>query len=205
MLRTFDHTTPLQDLLMEVLFTRAALEADPDAADLLPQTEGWLPGVLALQSQWLENLILRMGIDARRIVANNRLDPLCFKFGDHLLLAVNKDRASVRWKRYFKEAPSRFVRSPLAEQTTAVDGWLVTDDPVLEPFRAELALWNGKAKAALAEEPTSRQATANLDARRGEFARQLVTERDRLLWALAVRAEAKSLDRLWPYGFFLRG
>lgn len=205
MLRKFDHTTPLNDLLMEALFTRAAVQADPDAEDLLPQTEGWVPGVLALQALWLENLTLRMGIEARRMVANNRLDPLCARFGDQLLLAVNKDRESVRWKRYFKEAPSRFVRAALAEQTAAVDGWLLTQDPVLEPFRAELALWNGKARAALAEEPASLQATANLDTHRDEFARSFVADRDRLLRALAERAEEKGLDRLWPYGFFLRG
>ncbi len=40
-----DHEMTFDDMEDEVVYTRAALRADPDARDLLPLTDGWMPAV----------------------------------------------------------------------------------------------------------------------------------------------------------------
>ncbi len=202
--RQITATTSFWDLKMEIFFTRAALQADPDAHDLLGRTDGWLLRVEAAEKQMLENLAERMLVDAERVVANNRLDYLCLKFSTNLEAAVLKDRTSVRWKRYLDEQPTRFVRQPLQDQVSDVNGWLATQDPVLEPLREGLTLWSAAAQKALNKEPMTRQKTADLHQLREDHAALFTRERDALERELAIRADARELGRDWSGGFFLK-
>lgn len=197
--------TSMADLKTEVIYTRAGLAADPDAADLVGHTDGWLAGAQALEAQMLENLIERTTMDAERSVANIRLDAGCIHFSDDLLHVVNKDRASVRWRRYFDEMPTRFVRRALAEQVKRVVGWLGTQDSALEPHRAALTLWSGAAQKALDKEEASKQATAKLNLAREAHAKALTRARDALHRLLAERADERELPRDWADAFFLQG
>lgn len=197
-------TTSFYDLKMMVFFTRAALQADPDAAQLLPRTEGWLLRIEVVEKQALANLAQRMVVDAKRMVANARLDGLCTKFGDRLTLAVNKDRSSVRFKRYFHESVWKFVKQPLQDQVRAVNGWLTTEEPELDPVREALGFWANRAQEALDQEPTSRLATSHLDEQREVLAAELTRDRDALERDLDEVAEEKDLGRGWSAGFFLK-
>jgi len=187
----------------EVLFTRAAVAADPDAAPLLSHTDGWLDMIQAARAADMKARTAVANADAARIVANGRLDAACVAFGDDLYMAVGKDTSSPRWRKFFAVAVSRFVRQALPRQVRQVTAWLAqADDPVLNKHRATLQAWTDKADAALTQ-------TAALALVRGEawtafeqLAEDLTRERDGLRDALAAVARHKGLARTWPDLFF---
>ena len=187
----------------EILFTRAAVKADPDAADLLSLTDAWMGMVESARAAAFR---AREGVadaDGARSVANHRLDAACEKFGDGLLLAVGKDRASARWTRFFDRAVSRFIRMPLAAQVNRVKGWLTgAADAELDKNRTDLGMWTEKAAGALVA--TAGTATARGDAwiARDSLAEGLTAARDGLAEALASRARERNMGRDWPSVFF---
>src|SRR5437016_4766255 len=103
----------LDDAEDEILFTRAALKADPDAQTLVPSTDTWMSLVDDARTKDREARESVMDTDARRIVANARLDAACTRFGDDLFLACGKDTKAKRWTQFFSVAVSRFIRQPL--------------------------------------------------------------------------------------------
>jgi hypothetical protein len=197
---TLDH---MED---EILYTRAALAADPDASDLLASTDDWLAQVDAARERDRAARVAVSEASASRRVANGRLDAACVGFGDALYLAAGKDRAAARWTRFFRGATStasRFVRQPLRDEVAAVRAWLgVTGDDVLDAHRAELERWATAAQQAL--ERTDATATARGEARvaREELADALTRQRDGLEAELVGRGQDRGLARDWPAVFF---
>ncbi len=187
----------------EVLFTRAAIAADPDAAPLVSHTDGWLDMIQAARDADMKARSAVANADAARTVANGRLDAACVAFADDLYMAVGKDTSSPRWRRFFAVAVSRFVRQALSKQVRQVNAWLAqADEPVLKKHRATLHAWADKADAALTQ-------TAALALARGEawsafeqLAEDLTRDRDGLRDALAAIARHKGLPRTWPDLFF---
>jgi hypothetical protein len=187
----------------EVMFTQAALKADPDAEDLLPMTGAWLGtidmGRPADRAAWQAVA----NADAARVIANGRLDLTCTAFGDELYLAVRKDRTSSEWRQFFAAAVSVFVRQALARQVATVRSWLQgSTHPVLENHRAELARWSTKADEALVATRGTALVRGTAHQAREEMAEDLTRERDGLYVALVQRAEERRLPRDWPSLFF---
>ncbi len=186
----------------EILYTSAALEADPDAKDLVASTSGWLP---ALDKVRARDRDVRQGAakaDATRAVSNVRLDHSVVDFGDDLHAAVKKDHSAPRWLTFFKVAVSIFVKSALPREVETVKGWLGVKDAVLEKHRAPLTQWSTAAENAIV-------ATRALGPRRGEvwqareeLADALTRERDGLHAALTQRANERTLPREWANTFF---
>ncbi|MBN1771964.1 MAG: hypothetical protein JXB32_11915 [Deltaproteobacteria bacterium] len=189
----------------EILFTKAALRADPDAADLLPITEEWMNLVTTARSSWIEARQMLVNTDAERVVANHRLDRACTAFGIDLFQAVQRDTSSRRWTKFLDRAVSRFVRMPLGQQVNRVKAWLrETDDDVLQGHREELTQWVTKASTAL-------EATAGTAGVRGkawivrdDLGDGLTAARDGLHETLAARARERGMGRDWPDVFFRR-
>ena len=75
----------------EVLFTRSAIAADPDAASLLSHTDDWLEMMKQARDADMKARAAVANADAIRMVANARLDAVCVAFGDDLYMAVDKD------------------------------------------------------------------------------------------------------------------
>ncbi|HZX00642.1 MAG TPA: hypothetical protein VFF45_00195 [Bacilli bacterium] len=186
----------------EVYFTRSTLKADPDAQDLLVFTDGWTG--LVEQARTKERLAREAlaDADAARIIANDRLDRVCERFGDDLFRAVDKNRSAARWTQFFNVAVSRFIRQALRVQVERVGGWLKSNDPVLEQHRAGLTTWSKAAGDALQQ--TAAVATMRGAARmaREQLAEDLTRERDGLHDALSARARERGLPRDWPDLFF---
>jgi len=201
-----DAATTFDDMESEILYTRAAVEADPDARDLLPSTDGWMALVDEARARGRDAREAVARADAQRRVANGRLDAACTSFGDALILAVGKDRASARWRRFLTggiSTMSAFIRQPLAQQVTSVKLWLgITDEPSLEPHRAALTEWSTATDGAL----TSTGATATLRGTaavvRERVAEDLTRARDGLDAALTQRATERRLPRGWASLFF---
>ena len=202
--RLLNATSTFDDLEDEVLFTIAAIQADPDAADLLPMTGTWLGLISTARAG---NLTMRQQAataDAQRIIANGRLDSACVAFGDALFAAVGKDRASARWKTFFAEPVSSFVKQALDRQLKTVKGWLgLPSDAALEPHRPALQKWADAAASAQVK-------TAEVAGLRGLAWQQrealtdaLTRDRDGLASALGQRARERGLQRDWPELFFL--
>jgi hypothetical protein len=193
----------LDDVEDEVIFTRAATKADPDAADLLHLTDGWLPLVDDCRAADRELRIVLMEITAERAVANGRLDPACVTFGDALYLACGKDRSSPRWRMFFDVAVSVFVRQALSSQVARVRGWLTSaKDPVLDEHRAPLDRWSKAAADALDRTSGTAVMRGQVQVKREELATSLTRERDGFRDALAARARERGLARDWPDLFF---
>jgi len=192
------------DLEDEILFTRAALQADPQAAPLVGKTETWMAAVDEVRRLVRESRGEVMRTDAERAVANGRLDNACTRFGDALFLDVGKQRDHKRWTQFFKMPVSHFVRMRLSEQVTTVRGWLGAKDAVLETYRAELTRWVEATDQAL----VATKATSNVRGQawqaREQLAEDMTRERDALHEALAALGRENQLERSWPDLFFRR-
>ncbi|UJR79054.1 hypothetical protein [Sandaracinus amylolyticus] len=185
----------------EILFTRAAVEADPDAADLLPMTDSWLALVDATRAADRAARIAGTSASALRIVANGRLDDACTRFGR--TLAIDTPTTSPRWRRFFSTAISSWIDQRLVAQVATVRGWLtITDEPVLEAHRAPLAQWSESAQVALDRTAASAQTRGAAQIARESLAEDLTRERDGLYAALLQRAGERSLARDWAARFF---
>lgn len=194
--------TTFDTLEDEVIFTRAALKADPDASDLLPMTEGWLERIDEARTGDRSVRQSAVEADASRGIANGRLDAACMRFGDELFLAVGKDRAHPRWLQFFKLAVSRFVRTALPSQVLTVRGWFASTDPVLASHRPDLERWATAADAALIADRSLAVARGENWQQRIELCDGLTRDRDGLFAALVERAGERGLDRAWPGLFF---
>lgn len=203
MARKIADLTTLDDCEDEVLFTRAALKADPDAADLVAITDGWLGLIDEARAADRAARSAITEATALRGIANARLDDACRAFGDDLHIAVKRDRTSARWKRFFPHTVSDFVRQRLSSQISAVQGWLaVTGDDVLDKHRPELERWSKAAADALTNSSASRQARGGAQVSRESLAEDLTRERDRLEGRLTAKAHELNLPRDYSSRFF---
>lgn len=200
--RKIDPEMTFDDVRSEVWFTTAALDSDPNAADLVALTEGWEPKVDTAEAQMRALLRDEARTDARRIGANGRLDAACVSFGDDLFYAVGKDRQSPRWLSYFRVAVSRFVHMGLSDQVTKVGAWLTTADPVLESHREKLTQTRTEASKALDDTAALGPQRGTVWQTRATLAEELTAARDGLHEALAARARERKLPREWPSLFF---
>lgn len=188
----------------EIYFTRAGVQADPDAADLLSLTDDWLGLVDAARAKDRAARIADANATAARVITNHHLDGACTKFGDDLYLAVDKNRESPRWTQFFPVSVSRFVKMRFDKQVQIVKAWLAsnTSEQTLMNHKPHLTRWANAASAAV--EQTNGVALVRGAARiaREQLAEDLTRERDGLYDALSVRAREKGLGRDWPNQFF---
>lgn len=202
MARLLDVNTTHDEHEEEATFTMAALEADPDAVDLLPMTSTWLAQIAASRANALSTRQQVAKADALRIVSNARLDAACTAFGDSLYTAVQKDRASARWKTFFSETVTAFVKQALDRQVKLVKGWLALTDPTLDIHRAALSKWADAAADAQVKTAAAGSARGQMWQQREALAESLTRERDGLHAALGQRARERNLPRDWPDVFF---
>ncbi len=202
--RQLNATSTFDDLEEEALFTIAAIQADPDAADLLPMTSTWLGLISTARASSLSMRQQAATADAQRIIANGRLDTVCVAFGDALFAAVGKDRASARWKTFFSEPVSSFVKQALDRQIKTVKGWLgLPSDAALEPHRPALQKWVDAAAQAQVKTAEVAGLRGLVWQQREALADALTRERDGLASALGERARERGLQRGWHELFFL--
>jgi hypothetical protein len=194
--------TTLDDLLREIFFTRAALAADEDAVDLLPMTDGWEPGLDALQAKQRASMRAQLGADALRRVTNGRLDDACTAFGSEFGLR-NKPETP-EWRLYFRNTTlSRFVRQAFATQVGAVEAWLATSaHPVFEAHREAITRTVQAARRAIIATEAAAVPLGEWQIARATFAEDMTRERDGLWAALDERRRARNLPREWPDMFF---
>lgn len=199
-------TMPLDDMEDEIIFTRAAVGADPDARDLLPLTDDWMPWVETARARDRDARIAVATAFALRRVSNLRLDAACEEFGDELELAVKKDFKGSRWLRFFSGAANtvkRFIRLRFSEQVGRVTGWLTgAGDEVLEKHRAPLTTWSEAGQQALNATRATSQVRGDAAIEREETAEALTRGRDGLEATLVARANERGLPREWPKTFF---
>lgn len=203
MAKKLDPEMPLDEMEEEILFTRCAMRADPDAEDLAPRTDGWMGKIDVVRMLERKCRESSMFADASRSVANVRLDGACTGFADELLLAVRKDRSSTRWLQFFRIPSSVFTRQGLGKQVDVVKGWLSgSQDEVLEKHRPNLARWSQSAGDALVNTQGVALVRGELAQAREKLAEELTRERDAVRETLAARARERGLPREWPDAFF---
>lgn len=186
----------------EVLYTEAALGADEDASDLLTATATWMARIDAARIADRAVRAEVVTVEALRQVADRRLDSGCSAFGDELYLSCGKDRESPRWRQFFPEPVSKFIRKALPAQVLSVQGWLVSTDPVFLRHKTTLSKWVTAADSALVRSRSLTLRRGENRTKRDELCRALTAERDTLHAALVTRAVDRKLPRDWPDGFF---
>jgi hypothetical protein len=189
----------------EVLFTEAALGADPDAEDLKKVTESWLSMIDAVRAKEREVRRLVAQTDAARISADGRLDEACTRFGAELGFVVGREKDSPRLKQFFDLPVSRFVRTSLVRQIARVRSWLGSQDEVFLRHKGAIEQWVERADKALVASRGLSLPRAEAQMARQELAEDLTRERDGLEEALRARGREKSLSREWAKGFFRSG
>jgi hypothetical protein len=193
----------LDDIEAEILYTRAAMRADPDAKDLVPMTDTWLTMLDDTRKKQRTASEAGVNADAFRSVSNARLDAACMAFASELDDALKQDHSSARYKQFFNTPASRFVRQSLTTQVNVVKGWLDNaNDDVLKRHRPLLERWSTAAMNAI--EATSATALVRGQAwiAREKLAEDLTRERDRVYHALMGKTQQLNLSRDWPNVFF---
>ena len=110
MVKKIDDAYSLEEMRSEVLFSRAALKADPNASDFLPSTGSWLGIVATAADQELAARTALVEATASRTIANQRLDETCRDVGRALAAELKNDRSGARWSRLFHG--TRRLRAP---------------------------------------------------------------------------------------------
>lgn len=198
--RKIDVDWTLDTIEDEILFTRSALEADPDARDLAALTDDWLGLVDEVRVRDRAARMAEASASAHRAVANGRLDDACRQFAKRL--GLETDTGSARWKRFFGKPVGAWLKQRLAGQVTAVRGWLtITGDAVLDASREPLTQWSDASHAALERTAASAQVRGAARVAREELAIDLTRERDGLHAVLVARANERGLGRDWPARF----
>jgi hypothetical protein len=203
MVKKIDDAYSLEEMRSEVLFSRAALKADPNAADFLPSTGSWLGIVATASDQELAARTASVEATASRTIANQRLDETCRDVGRALATELKNDRSGARWGRLFRGTVDDFVHQPLADQAAACKGWLELDEPILAAFREPLAFWANAAEAALRDTTAAGQARGTAMVGRELAAESLTRARDGLHAQLVARANERNLPRDFADGFFM--
>ena len=203
MARAITEDFTFDEMENETLFSRAALRADPNASDFVLTTNPWLGFVASARAQDLAARTALQESTASRVIANQRLDETCRNVGRALSAELKNDRSSARWARIFGGTVDEFIHKPLAVQATACKSWLETDEPVLAPFRADIALWANAAEAAIRATSDSGQVRGTALVGRESVAETLTRARDGLHAALVARANERNLPRDFADGFFI--
>ena len=194
--------TTLDDYERGIIYTRAALAADPNTADLLPMTDGWGARVELARAIRRASWEADIGADAQRRISNDGLDVSCSEFGAELGLQ-NKPGTEI-YRLFFRNmTASRFIKQALSTQVGAVETWLITtENPVLERHRARITPWVRAARAALTATDASAVPMGKWQITRATLAEDMTRERDALWAALDERRRERNLPRDWPGLFF---
>lgn len=188
----------------EILYTRGALLADPDASDLAPSTEGWLGLVDAARAKDRAARAASQEAAALRSVANRRLDDGCRSFGRELAADLKNDRSSARWTRFFRSTVDAFIAQPLAAQAAAVLAWAGAEDAVLARHSESLTRWARAAGDALTATSNTVQVRGTAIVGREQVAEDLTKSRDGLEATLTQRAIERNLGRDYAASFFIQ-
>lgn len=175
-----------------------------DASDLLPSTDSWLGGVDTARDKDKAARTAAMEASAHRSVANTRLDRHCRSFGRDLAHALENDRSSARWHRFFPGTVDEFISQPLETQANACIAWLPLEEPVLAPHVASIERWARAAKAAVDLTVASAQVRGAAMVAREQAAENLTRARDGLAIALSARAAERGLPRDYADDFFIQ-
>ena len=206
MARKIRSKTTLDAVEHEILFTRSAIKADPNAEYLLEKTDAWEGQLEPVRA--LDKTVSTLDAEVRssRGIINRYLDKLCRRFGDELFVAVERNTQSTRWTTFFKTSVSTFLEQPFADQVSAVRTWLGAEgDDVLEKYRKELESWVTRAEKLFDEEETLTTYRNRLWQAREELTSGLTKARDALDRDLADRAVELGFERSWHKLFFVTG
>jgi len=201
--REINPNETLADIRLEVDYTRARLEDEPETETLAPRTDEWLAKIdeAEVKAKAVEREQAR--VYAGLTGANRTLDNAVTDFADDLLTAVDKDRTSARWLAVFRKSPSDFNRQDFAIQTSAVRGWLADpQDDVLIAHKDRLGTATVRSENALKREAAMPSRRGALWQMREALAAQLTEQRDALHDDLSAIARAKKLGRSWANTFF---
>ncbi len=157
----------LDDVLDDLTFTQAALGADPEARDLLPEIAPHLAGWEAARRALREAQRAETAAAAVAAVRDAELDDLVLELARALLEAVHGDANDPRFRRYFSRAPRELTRAGRLVEATTVNAWVPWVRLEPEPAIAALAdrLATGSAASLAASDAADAAAAQHLAAR----------------------------------------
>jgi len=189
----------------ELDYTRAALEADSDAAALLASTDDWQSMIDAARAKERAAKRAELGADAKRRVSNGALDAACERFGKEL--AIEADPGTPRYKTFFGNTTlSRFIKRAFEKQVSACENWIASSgDAVFERHRATLTPLVTSARAALTATTAAAVPMGQWQLGRATLGEDVTRERDGLWNELDALGRRQSKPRGWADLFFRTG
>ncbi len=198
----------LQYFLTELIFTEAALSADPFAATLAAACSMLINGWFALLKKERESRhdVTRAGAVVR--VKNQMLDMIIRKFAGLVLVEANQDRESVFYRRFFPNSPSSIAKQAISKQVDFISNALVPEIDRLEEGHPLKAFRDTLLKAA-------EEATGTVEAKKRARGTRTSISRDVEEWKIEVNAfrmnalgellkiaSANGYPRTWADSFF---
>lgn len=145
--------------------------------------------------------------EARAAICDAALDDAVLRFSDDLLRAVGKDTDHPRYRRYFTQPPSRFIRNARLQEATTVKSWVSSIKGEPEPEVARHAELLAQAASASIEALDSVASVAGERASSrvkewGGYMQAVDAARDALYASLIKRGQDKKKPRGWASRFF---
>jgi hypothetical protein len=208
-LRTIQQSESLDAVWEELVYTEARFLVDPLAKDLAAAHTALIERLEQARTNqrraWRDEIVAQANIDAQNVA----LDATTVRFGAKLLAAVNGNRSTARWKRYFPDTVSAVVRLALGRQVEKLRGWPASLQGETEP---ELQAFSERFKQHLTEAEASLHGRIDAAARRADQrVREITTLIDDVnatrmdaMGKLLNRTVQHELSRDWAEGFFRR-
>ncbi len=127
------------DVYDDLVTTEAALGADLNAAEFVPSIAELIDTWEAVTKTLRQSARKEAAAKAISALRDAELDDVVIDFSDELIRVVGKDRSSPRFKRYFKQAPTRFIRIARMVEATTVQSWVPSVKTEPEKSLAEFA------------------------------------------------------------------
>lgn len=207
--RTIQLTESLDAIWEELVYTEARFLGDPLTRDLAAAHAELLARLESVRAgqraAWRDEIVAQAAVDTH----NGRLDVTTTSFGAKLLAAVNGQRGSARWRRYFPDSVSDVVKLALGRQVARVRGWVPSLRGESEP---EIKAFADRFEQHLADADKALQARVDAaSARNDHRVREIVAlvedvnaARLSALGRLLQRAVKNDLPREWSESFFRR-
>jgi hypothetical protein len=206
-LRELRAETPLETLEDEIVYTDAALKADPEAEDLAPGFAGQLESLDEVYDR--ERATRRAVTEATAYsrVADSRLDEEVLGSGRVMEVPLKGDRTHPSWTKVYGTAtPSDVAKLARPKEVIKVRGMIKAMTElglaILATVIASLTFWAGRLDGGLTRLTDSKADRGRFRSERDEFIIGLNRARRALYGSLTTRAAERGLPKEWPDLFF---
>jgi hypothetical protein len=201
-----DYSDSLDTIWSQLVYTEARLLKDPRAKDLAPvitkMLDRWETVSAGQRTCWHHEIVAQAGVDYEDEQLDETVDDV-----DHAIIHIDRDRESLRYRRYFPHGKAEIIRLGLETELDRVRTWPTQlggeSEKPLQKLGTRVATHLADGDAAVAERRDAVTATGTQRVREiVKLVEDVNGARRSLFGLLLQRGEEAKLDPSWAQGFF---